>query len=369
LSTTLEQAAQVCFSAGHLGGAVGLLTFEFYHLILCGRLHDAEDHLRRSFQRAYDHHALPVVGMLHGIQSELFYERGDLDDAEEEANRCLSFGAPGFTPGVFTPPELTLARVQIADGRLQEARASLRRLEDRARPVETAQGLRSYPAFIADTRLRLGDLQAAIRWAEGSGVDVHTEPTFTIEYVCLVYARVLQATGRGTEVLPLLTRVVDEATRAGRHGRALEASLLEASVYQRNGNLRLALSVMDRVLPVAERETYARTLLDLGPPMLALLREIAASGPHAAYASQLLSLAGEELSSPTRLRMANPDDLSEREQDVLALLAKGYANREIADELVVSLDTVKTHLRNAYMKLGVHSRTQAITKAQERHLI
>ncbi len=369
LNVTLEQAVRVCFYQGHLGGALGLLMFEFYRLVLCGRLLEAEEHLRRSFQRAYDHHALPVVGMLHGAQSELFFERGELDDAEEEANRCLSFGAPGFTPGVFTPPELTLARVQIADGRINEARESLRRLEDRARPVETVQGLRSYPAFIADVRLRLGDLQSAIRWAEASGVDASTEPTFTTEYVCLLYARVLQAAGRGTEVLPLLARVAEGATGAGRHGRALEASLLEACVHQRNGDHRTALNVMSRVLPMAERENYARTLLDLGVPMLTLLREVAVGGPHATYASQLLSLAGEEVSPATRGRMASPDDLSEREQDVLTLLAKGYANREIADELVVSLDTVKTHLRNAYMKLGVHSRTQAITKAHERKLV
>lgn len=369
LDVTLEQAARVCFSQGHLGGAVGLLNFEFYRLVLCGRLVDAGDHLRRSFQRAYDHHALPVVGMLHGAQSELHYERGELDDAEEEANRCLSFGAPGFTPGVFTPPELTLARLQIADGRSDEARESLRRLEDRARPVETVQGLRSYPAFIADVRLRLGDLEGAMRWAEACGAGPDTQPDFENEFVCLVYARVLQASGRGSEVLSLLARLREAASDAGRQGRVVDAWLIEACIHWRNGDQRTAMSTLNRVLPVVERERYVRTLLDLGPPMLTMLHEAAVGGPHAAYASQLLSLAGEEVSPSARARTASPDDLSEREQDVIRLLAKGYANREIADELVVSLDTVKTHLRNAYMKLGVHSRTQAITRAQERKLI
>jgi LuxR family transcriptional regulator, maltose regulon positive regulatory protein len=369
LSEGIERATRKCFEHRHLAGALGLMTFEFYHLVLCGRLNQAEQHLRRSLRRAYESHALPVVGMLHGVKGELHYERGELDDAEEEANRCLSFGAPGFTPGVFTPPEITLARVQIVDGRIGEARTSFHLLEERARSVETVQGLQTYPAWIADLRLRFGELDAAQRWAADSGLGPNTVPTFAVEYSCLVYARVLYATGRGSEALSLLDRIREGASAAGRHGRALEARLIEACIHQREGDDRTALGSLNQVLPLAERENYCRTLLDLGEPMLAMLRKVASTGAHASYAAQLLLLAGEEPELQWRAKAARPDDLSEREHDVLRLLARGFANREIADELVVSLDTVKTHLRNAYSKLGVHSRTQAITSARERNLI
>ncbi|MGE5595792.1 MAG: helix-turn-helix domain-containing protein, partial [Hyphomicrobiales bacterium] len=119
-----------------------------------------------------------------------------------------------------------------------------------------------------------------------------------------------------------------------------------------------------------EREGYARTLLDEGQPVVALLRQEAAGGPHAAYATRLLLLGGQATGpAAAPPRASGPDELSEREQDVLRLLVLGFSNREIAGELYVSLDTVKTHLRNVYGKLGVHSRTQAIAAARDRGLV
>lgn len=159
-------------------------------------------------------------------------------------------------------------------------------------------------------------------------------------------------------MLPLLRLLFDTATAAGRHGRALEARLIEACIHWQDGNERAAIDSLTPALVLAERENYGRKFLDLGGPMLAMLRRLALDGPHAGYALRLLSLAGEEVPEAPRRHVSQPDDLSERELDVLRLLARGFAKREIADELVVSLDTVKTHLRNAYSKLGVHSRTR-----------
>jgi LuxR family maltose regulon positive regulatory protein len=341
---------------------------EFYRLVVSGRLNDAERHARTALSDAYKRNALPALGMLHGTLAEMHYERGELDEAEDEAQRCLALGAPGAAPGLFTPPEVTLARTQIADDRSDESRASLRILQDRAERVETVQGRRFFPALAAHLHLLPGDLPAARRWAESLALPPIGERDFDWEYTRLVYARVLLADGRTDEALPLLGEVATVASASGRAGRWLEAKLLESCALWRSGDERAAVTAFARMLPLAEREGYARTLLDEGEPALAMLRR-SATGAHGSYVTRLLLLAGESATNATRSRTTGPDDLSEREQDVLRLLVLGSSNREIADELVVALDTVKTHLRNVYGKLGVHSRTQAIAAARTRGLV
>jgi LuxR family transcriptional regulator, maltose regulon positive regulatory protein len=364
----IELAARQCYAAGHLSGATAMQVVEYYRLVLAGRLNDAERHVGAALVEAYERNALPTLGMLHGTLAEMEYERGNLDEAEEEAQRCLALGAPGAAPGLFTPPEVTLARTQIADHRLEEARASIRILEGRAERVETVQGKRFFPALAAHLHLLLGDAASARRWAESLVLPPPAERDFDWEYTRLVYARVLLAHGRTEEALPLLGEVATVANAAGRSGRWFEAKLLESCARWRGGDEGAAMMTFAAILPLAGREGYARTLLDEGEPALAMLRR-AATGPHGSYVTRLLLLAGESASAAGQPRASGPDELSEREQDVLRLLVLGSSNREIADELVVSLDTVKTHLRNVYGKLGVHSRTQAIAAARARGLV
>ncbi|MEO8708861.1 MAG: LuxR C-terminal-related transcriptional regulator, partial [Lacisediminihabitans sp.] len=365
----LREATSNCFEKGHPAAANALQVLDFYRLALCGRLNEAGEHLERALKRAYERNALPSAGMLHGVAAELHYQRGDLDEAEEEAQRCLSLGAPGSGAGLFFPPEASLVLIQHADGRIEEARYSLHLLQERVKEVETVQGLLFFPALVAHLHLLLGFPTPAEQWAASSMLSADTEPTFALEYPCMVFARVLVASGRTEEAIQLVRRVAEGAHASGRHGRALEAEVIEACALWRDGDERSAAIVFGRLLPLAERERYVRVILNEGEPAFALLRKSAMSGAHASYALRLLLAAGADGGEPRPHRAGRPDELSDREVDVLRLLVLGSSNREIAQDLVVSLDTVKTHLRNVYAKLDVHSRTQAVRIARQRELV
>ncbi len=208
---------------------------QHYRLVLSGELNEAERHIRSALAEAHERNALPVVGMLHGALAELHYERGELDEAEAEALRCQELGAPGASPGLFIPPEATLARIQIADGRSNEARDSIQLLQERAASVETVQGRILFPALTAHLQLLAGNFSAAQEWADLLTLPQESEPTFAFEYAGLVYARILAANGRPGEVLALLRRIEGDARVSRRHGRALEAKLIEACCHLATG--------------------------------------------------------------------------------------------------------------------------------------
>ena len=127
---------------------------------------------------------------------------------------------------------------------------------------------------------------------------------------------------------------------------------------------------LERALALAEPEGYVRTFVDEGSPMTVLLREAADRGIATAYVARLLTAAGDaEDSSPQRRRQGLVDPLSQRELDVLRLLGTDLGGPEIAGELVVSLNTVRTHTKNIYAKLGVNNRRAAVRRAEELDLM
>jgi LuxR family maltose regulon positive regulatory protein len=170
-------------------------------------------------------------------------------------------------------------------------------------------------------------------------------------------------------------------------GIAIELLALQALALQGQGQTAEALSVLRRALSRAEPEGYARVFLDEGAPMAELLRLAAARGISSEYVSKLL--AAFETPGP-RLRVSDSrlmtapasnlkpetrepetliEPLSERELEVLRLVAEGLSNREIAEKLTITVGTAKRHVSNIYAKLGVHSRVQAVSRAQDLRLL
>ena len=241
------------------------------------------------------------------------------------------------------------------------------------------------PAERARLLLALGEVEEVAAWVAERGLSDGDAPTYPREREYLVLARLLLARGAPDRALALLNRLRDSALADGRFGSAIEIGVLRALALDAMSEPSCALDALADALALAQPEGHVRVFADEGPSMTALLRRlvVAAQRGHAPtlngavqeYAIRLLSVAPTEPADPATsgIRIVGSavlvEPLTERESEVLALLADGRSNREIAERLVVTLDTVKKHLTHIFGKLGAVSRTEAVARARELRLI
>ena len=186
------------------------------------------------------------------------------------------------------------------------------------------------------------------------------------------------AQNRAAEAIPLLDRLITAAESAGRKGHLIVYCSLQATAHQAQDRRDVALTYLSQALDLGEPEGYLRTFVDLGPPMRDLLQAATRRGIAAAYVSRLLAafpgFEGEAITAPATQRELRKieglvEPLNEREMQVLRLLAARLSYREIAEELYLSLNTIKWYAKNIYGKLGVHKRGQAVSRARELELL
>jgi LuxR family maltose regulon positive regulatory protein len=312
--------------------------------------------------------------MVYVKLGDVLREQNDLQAAEDNllAGIELSEGGLAVVSGLAY---LSLARLKQARGDAAGARNALRQAELAVRGWDTPEIVAEMAAHRARLWLAQGNLPAAIRWIQQSGIRTNKEPTYLHEFELLTLARVLSAQRDEQslhEAMGLLEQLQQEAEAGGRMGRVMEVLMLQALALSQNpvrgqgwGDTDEALDTLSQALALAEPEGYVRMFADEGAPMARLLYEAAARGITPEYAGRLLAAfpdvdAIQPKPSPTE--MVEP--LSARELEVLGLIAEGHSNQEIAAKLYLSLNTVKVHSSNIYGKLGVNSRTQAVAKAK-----
>jgi LuxR family transcriptional regulator, maltose regulon positive regulatory protein len=166
--------------------------------------------------------------------------------------------------------------------------------------------------------------------------------------------------------LALLVPLLQEADAQGRMRVQIEALALQAMAHWRRGDRADAMTALERALRLAEPEGYLRLFSDLGLPMARLLQEALSRAVMPDYVATLLAACGVVPDAPDRLL---PESLTDREQEILLLLAAGLTNREMAAQLFISPETIKKHTGNIYGKLGVRSRTEAVARARELTLL
>jgi LuxR family maltose regulon positive regulatory protein len=311
--------------------------------------------------------------------AEILRERNELDAALDHATEGVVLCRQlGYAQQLVTSLTV-LAWVRQAQGNRAGALEAIDEAERVLPSPEMAVDL-MFPVAVQRARLLLaqGEVSAATRWTAARGLGVDDELSFVREREHLVLARVLLTQGKPDRALQLLDRLREEAEAAGRTGDVIEILALQAlALWARNEKER-AVGTVTRALALAEPEDYVRTFVDEGPEMGDLLSATledrwsgnpgTAGRVSARYLAKLLAALAQGPATPDaggRLSEA----LSERELEVLGLVAAGKANVEIASSLFVSLSTVKTHINNLYRKLGARSRTHAIARARELDLI
>jgi len=218
--------------------------------------------------------------------------------------------------------------------------------------------------------LAQGKQELVSQWLAQHETDPDGKPIFQLEVERIVYARILLTQGRLDEATELLQTICIDAETDGRTSRLIEMLNLQALVFQSDGDIDNAISALERALTVAESGGFVRIFVDEGPPMARLLYEAISREIAPDYARRLL--AAFQPVEPVRSSPADAhtfeteliEPLSEREIEVLQLIAEGLTNQEIAARLFLSPHTVKVHARNVNGKLGVHNRTQAVTRAR-----
>jgi LuxR family maltose regulon positive regulatory protein len=219
-------------------------------------------------------------------------------------------------------------------------------------------------------RIVQGHLDDARAWARKRGVAPTDPATYLAEYDQLTLARLLVAEGDTGPALDLLDRVRVVARTAGREGSVVEAGLVRALAHHANGDADSAAADLAAALADGVPAGYCRLFLDEGQPMTELLRQVAGTAAHdvRTHAQHLLATAHRP-SAPVPAGPAADEGLSEREREVLRLLATELSGPEIARQLFVSVNTLRSHTKHIFIKLDVNTRRAAVRRAEDLGLL
>jgi len=368
---------------------------------MAGALDRAQTTYEQAIAWSVDHaHPSLLAGSLYTGLADLLRERNELDAALDRATEGLRLAtelgaaAAGRWIEWHACDLLVLARIKQAQGDLDGAFAAVTEARDTLTGCGAIAVVAILTAFEVQLHLAQGDLASAVHWLRS--VEAHTEPprfgltpqvfVYADEHLAItpIQALIAQARASGDatplrRAFTLLDQLREKAESADLAWLRVKTLTLQALACQSLGETTPARAALDQALALAQPAGYIRVFVDEGPPMTTLLRQRDALGASTPFISALCAALDSQgsgrridasmhaLPSATGPTMAEP--LTEREREVLRLLAVGQSNPEIARALYVEVNTVKTHVKNLYSKLGAHSRMHAVRRARELALL
>jgi len=363
-------AIESLLAADHISDALGCSLALADIQIALGRLGDAGRTFESALQHARQSGTLRGTADMHVGIAELLIRGNDLDEAARHLQISGELGELAGLPQHAYRQRVAAALLMQARGDLVGAQEQL----DQAEPVyntDFSPPVRPVSAMKARVQLAQGDIDAAVRWADDRRLTVEDELTYVGEFEHTTLARTLLARHAATgdnraieSAQALLDRLLEAARRGERDGSVIELLTLVALAHHIQGRRSEAAAALEEALARAEPEGNVRVFIDVVPSLDRLLQTLSIPGAGGAHLTRVLIAAGE---SPvaTSPRQGLVAELSAREHDVLRLLRTDMSGPEIARELLVSLNTMRTHTKSIYTKLGVTNRREAVRRAAD----
>ncbi len=318
------------------------------------------------------------AGVLIALLGRILSEWNDPDTALEYAQTGVTLCEQDRNVITLGYTYAALATVLAARNDIQGIEDAFQKLEKLAREVQVPNWIMaSAAAWKAYSLIKQNKLEAAARFLQERGLSLDGELALMHVYEYLMLARLFVAQGRVSEATPLLERLAQTSEAHGRIGWLIGILAVQALAYQAQGDTAQAMESLTRALVLAEPEGYVRVFIGEGEPMAQLLRHALSRGTATEYVAKLLAALEKEKKDERRtqeqgassavLRLSSDmvETLSERELEVLRLLNTDLSSAEIAQELVVSANTIRSHIKSIYGKLNAHSRYEAVARAKE----
>jgi len=409
-SEDLNAAVRTFEEGARIGEKVGNVMFTVLALrrvgrlrMAQGRLHEAKAIFERALELGVDRQGrrLPIAGMVLIGLGYVYREWNDL----EAATRYITDGielAQKTSAAMLIGAHIMLARIKHAQGDEAGAHEMMQKAGQLAAQTQSTV-MDDLGVALSQTQLWIaqGDLEPALAWAESRGLnkdiallaqEINGDSISSMirRYEMLVLARLMIVQSRARDALTLLDLVLARMGREGRIETVIEIQMLRALAFQAAGDSAQALAAIERALTLAEPSGYIRTFADEGERMRLLIAQMLTSEDFRNSLSSGLQIANQKLCSYADRLLAAFDyapslrspraeirhlqseivePLSEREIEVLRLLAAGQSNPEIAQALYVAVSTVRSHAKSIYGKLNVHGRWEAVQRAKELGLL